>query len=189
MWGAKTHTFSTAFPSVWRAAACFLTVCKIELDTVGNLTSRQTCIFFSPQVLVFLVFPSLSPPGFLSCNCHQTLCPRTLLSTSISTISPQLCLPLSPGCLQHQEPPPLPPQPLTLSSSGQLTHCHQRWSETGHVHRVHPGASVLPVKSKYVAYICKTVSVKWQIQSKLHTPCFQIETVWAKNKLGLDWRS
>lgn len=88
VWGAKTHTFSTAFPSVWRAAACFLTVCKIELDTVGNLTSRQTCIFFSPQVLVFLVFPSLPPPGFLSCNCHQTLCPRTDCCPLLSLQSP-----------------------------------------------------------------------------------------------------
>lgn len=52
----KAQTFSTHFPSAWRAAACFLTVCKIELDTVGNLTSRQTCIFFTPQVLVFPVF-------------------------------------------------------------------------------------------------------------------------------------
>lgn len=83
----KAHTLSTHFPSAWRAAACFLTVCKIELDTVGNLTSRQTCIFFTPQVLVFPVFSLLFFPSSFS----QLQLPSDIvsaLSSSIFTISP-----------------------------------------------------------------------------------------------------
>lgn len=61
----KTDIYAAHVPSDCGAAACFLTVCKIELDTVGNLTSRQTRIFFTPQVLVFLWYFC-----FLSCSSH-----------------------------------------------------------------------------------------------------------------------
>lgn len=145
----KAHTFSTHFPSAWRAAACFLTVCKIELDTVGNLTSRQTCIFFTPQVLVFPVFSLLFfPPSSFS----QLQLPSDIvsaLSSSIFTISPlyppQSCPP------PHQEHPPQ-----------QLTPCHQRWSETGQdcstrrpracALRTLGARGCVSLKGKYVAY-------------------------------------
>lgn len=123
----KAYTFSTHFPSAWRAAACFLTVCKIELDTVGNLTSRQTCIFFTPQVLVFPVFSLLFFPSSFS----QLQLPSDIvsaLSSSIFTISPLYPPPLQPCPPPHQEHPP---HQLTFSSSGRLTPCHQRRSETG----------------------------------------------------------
>lgn len=139
VWGAKRHTFSTAFPSVWRAAACFLTVCKIELDAVGNLTSRQTCIFFSLQVLVFLVFPSLSPLWFSQLQLPSDIVSMYAVHFYLHHL-PQLCVPSHPTVSRTRSTPPPPhTHPLSVSSSGQPTPCHQRWSETGHVHPVPRG--------------------------------------------------
>lgn len=49
-----------------RRDLCFLTVCEIELDTVRNLTSKQTCAFFQlpgPSCFGVFLFAQLEWPS------------------------------------------------------------------------------------------------------------------------------
>lgn len=99
-------------PALAEQQRVFLTVCKIELDTVGNLTSRQPRIFFTPQVLVFLGY-------FLFSQLELPLDIVSVSFISISTISALL-----------PPPPPPPPPPHFLLPSAQHSPRHQRRSDT-----------------------------------------------------------
>lgn len=95
----NVHIFRL-FPRALRAAACFLAVCKIELDTVGESTLPLDVHAF-PQIFVFL-FCVCVCVCFISCVCHLRSRPcRHFNVHHLFHLSPSL-----PGLPLPQPPPP-----------------------------------------------------------------------------------